>query len=224
MSEVVTVRKVVQGPEDGVPVVVDEKVPADQAPKGSPDENVEVVEAPVATKPVERIPAVTQGQEVPEVKDDGTPLSPKEVAQLEAAKQSDDPAVREKAEAAQAEVDARAEAAAAAPGPDAGKTAPSETEKKLIEAEAKRTRRTFDVSKEDFVKAHQESKTYDELVEKTGLPREVVLARASLYRRQGEQLNKLDRKNKAQPKEPAKTPKAAAKDNSDVDAETVFDS
>ena len=55
----------------------------------------------------------------------------------------------------------------------------------------------YDVTPKQFVEAWQSSESADEVAEKLGMPKPIVLARASNYRSTGVQLKKFKRKTKS---------------------------
>ena len=61
----------------------------------------------------------------------------------------------------------------------------SETEATEVEAEAKpkRERKQYNVSPEDFVKVWQSSESADEVAQKLNMPKNIVLARSAVYRK-----------------------------------------
>jgi hypothetical protein len=56
-------------------------------------------------------------------------------------------------------------------------------------------RKQYNVSSQEFVKVWQECRTADEVAERTGLPKGLVYARASAYRKRGVRLKRLERSN-----------------------------
>lgn len=58
-----------------------------------------------------------------------------------------------------------------------------------------RSRTDYQVSLEKFCLTWNSSKTASEVSEKLGMPKDIVLARASTYRRMGIKLNKLHRES-----------------------------
>lgn len=76
-------------------------------------------------------------------------------------------------------------------------------------ATAKRTRRSYGISRDDFIQAWEPSTTGQEAADKLTaiarkngklkedevIPKNIVLSRAAIYRKQGVQLKKMDKKN-----------------------------
>jgi hypothetical protein len=54
-------------------------------------------------------------------------------------------------------------------------------------------RQNYEVSAEEFVRAWQQSSSVDEVAEKLGMPKPIVLARASTYRQKGVKLKAVKR-------------------------------
>lgn len=63
-------------------------------------------------------------------------------------------------------------------------------------AKKKQERTNYNVSPEDFIRAWQTSNTAQEVADRLGMPKGIVLARASNYRRDGVKLKKLARRHK----------------------------
>lgn len=68
--------------------------------------------------------------------------------------------------------------------------------KSADEQPQKKRRREYSVTPEEFIKAWQESETAQEVADKLGMPKPIVLARASAYRGEGVKLKKMRRENK----------------------------